>query len=113
MANALWMYEIGELASMSQRGLMSKAEIAVLESMELPRSTRAGLAARNRRKQSVRVCGHWPATQRQINDAISLRPAALTMPVPFREKPSEKLARLAREAQARKFEAWRNAQRKD
>lgn len=113
MVERFWKYEVQELAAMSKRGLMSQVDVVARENLELPPSTRTGWVMRNRRKQSVRVCGYWPATQRQINDAILLRPAVLTAPVPFREKPSEKLARLAREAKARKFEAWRNAQRAD
>ena len=64
--------------------------------------------ARARFRSALRICGFWPATQRNINDAMARRPGALTATVPVGEKPSAKLQRLKREAEMRRFEAWRD-----
>lgn len=100
--NDLWLYEVQELARMFRRGLLTADEIRTHEMATV----------RMQRKHAMRVCGSFHATRRQLIDAIALRPSALTAPVPQREKPSQKLARLAREAQARRLESWRNAQAK-
>ena len=68
--------------------------------------------ARVRFRNALRICGFWPATKRNIKDAVFNRPGALTASIPASEKPSAKLTRIKREAEMRRFEAWRNSQRK-